>query len=1034
MRLLIIILLFSVTAQAQPGGYVQGTQACWTFNSRDHGIFISQGWDEDVDHIFIFFGGSGQTNCATYDGMQPGLYLRDGAGGSNWNGVTTLPDGLGTRRWMVFIMTNQENQPDVYAADITYFLNNIGITVDASWAGRIHYGGGSLGTGSANGFFNNGTSNPYRDIHSTGIWMSPTLYTVSANIPDKNYVWYGDADANPGTTPAFAINVFNQMPGADGLDKFLGITEGGTHSNSTWGDCMNISGTTIDDNRWIWMIMHGEGLVDVPVYPPGVRLYPTTENFFDLVQANKPLLWRLIDNDSTTAGLTDFFNGYIWDDYKQMGFWVNLDTFINHPRIRLFNSGSAGFTVTFQFFYSHMDTTRHSPEYSTSLPENSWKWVDSAVTREYDDSARWIKITLSSESAHNLKEIQVYGNKLGPAPSILPAPQDEPPDPGEQFQWTGKLDIDTLMDDAAAGQRIQNTMSWIYDETSAGNNKNLIYNIFSNSSDLTLLPNKRAGIPNSTYFANIRVHYEAWPGQALAKDIPFGSDSSDPANWQGVYDTYYGLAAKFGRNASANVTGYTFRNTNPGIGQDLIQELEINNEVMQHWNGRPKFHHTTVQILQQRAGYYGVKDADPTMKVNLGALTGLREDRAKAYYLHTLFNYKSPDSIFFDQLSVNEYKTTAGQQNQVGDIDGMTPETWRFYEHLVSFRDLRDRYYPGIPLLLTEDGYDTHDSEYNVTDISGRTRRETQAHWLWRSRQICRLARWSRYVHYSKIDGNSGPFATTGYSYNLYIEQNPKDTLPAYMEQVIPPDKWDGLGTVWVQIPKETYWWMTLDMQTLQGYNAWPTAIEMGDSTGVWCLRYTHQTNANETMLSVWMGTKDASTTSNYQVNIPGAISATLIHPQVGDKNGVESSLTVVDGVITIPTVWEGGDYVRVTLGEVENQAPTAAAGNDQSITLPTSQVTVNGSSSNDPDGTISTYLWSKISGPSTFTITNASSASTTITGLVQGTYVFRLTVTDNDSATDTDDITITVGAAPAVPGNRKGWFKGNLRLNKFRN
>lgn len=95
MRLLLLILLIPVASYAQPGGYVAGTQVCWTFNSRDHGYMRSTTFDANTGHIFVFFGGVGQTSCANYDGMEPGLILRDGAGGSNWNGVTTLPAEAG---------------------------------------------------------------------------------------------------------------------------------------------------------------------------------------------------------------------------------------------------------------------------------------------------------------------------------------------------------------------------------------------------------------------------------------------------------------------------------------------------------------------------------------------------------------------------------------------------------------------------------------------------------------------------------------------------------------------------------------------------------------------------------------------------------------------------------------------------------------------------------------------------------------------------------------------------------------------------
>lgn len=94
------------------------------------------------------------------------------------------------------------------------------------------------------------------------------------------------------------------------------------------------------------------------------------------------------------------------------------------------------------------------------------------------------------------------------------------------------------------------------------------------------------------------------------------------------------------------------------------------------------------------------------------------------------------------------------------------------------------------------------------------------------------------------------------------------------------------------------------------------------------------------------------------------------------------------------------------------NKPPTAAAGADQTITLPANSITLNGSGT-DADGTIAAYSWTKVSGPASGAIASASASSTTVTGLVQGTYVFRLTVTDNKGATATDDVSIVVNAAP---------------------
>jgi hypothetical protein len=101
------------------------------------------------------------------------------------------------------------------------------------------------------------------------------------------------------------------------------------------------------------------------------------------------------------------------------------------------------------------------------------------------------------------------------------------------------------------------------------------------------------------------------------------------------------------------------------------------------------------------------------------------------------------------------------------------------------------------------------------------------------------------------------------------------------------------------------------------------------------------------------------------------------------------------------------------------NQPPVANAGTDVSIILPTNSVTLNGSGSKDSDGYIAKYAWSKVSGPSQFMISSPGSAITIVNNLVAGTYVFRLTVTDNSGATANDDITVVVNNATTSPGNQ---------------
>jgi hypothetical protein len=115
-----------------------------------------------------------------------------------------------------------------------------------------------------------------------------------------------------------------------------------------------------------------------------------------------------------------------------------------------------------------------------------------------------------------------------------------------------------------------------------------------------------------------------------------------------------------------------------------------------------------------------------------------------------------------------------------------------------------------------------------------------------------------------------------------------------------------------------------------------------------------------------------------------------------------------------------GNKTVTITVNAAAtNQAPVVNAGSNQTITLPASSVSLSGSAT-DADGTIASYLWTKTSGTGG-TITNPNSASTTVTGLTAGTYVFNLKATDNGGATGNKTVTITVNPASITTGGNYG-------------
>lgn len=110
-----------------------------------------------------------------------------------------------------------------------------------------------------------------------------------------------------------------------------------------------------------------------------------------------------------------------------------------------------------------------------------------------------------------------------------------------------------------------------------------------------------------------------------------------------------------------------------------------------------------------------------------------------------------------------------------------------------------------------------------------------------------------------------------------------------------------------------------------------------------------------------------------------------------------------------------GKDTAKVTVLNPPNQLPVANAGTDQTITLPVNSVGLSGTSSSDADGTIASYQWSQVTGPSASTLANATTVTATASDLVSGTYSFELLVKDNSGATAKDTVKVTVNPSAGL-------------------
>jgi len=154
-----------------------------------------------------------------------------------------------------------------------------------------------------------------------------------------------------------------------------------------------------------------------------------------------------------------------------------------------------------------------------------------------------------------------------------------------------------------------------------------------------------------------------------------------------------------------------------------------------------------------------------------------------------------------------------------------------------------------------------------------------------------------------------------------------------------------------------------------------------------------------------WLQTAGISVTlANDNTN-----SSNFISPNVTEQQTLIFSLTVSDNENATTT-----DSVSIII-EPQNSPPTANAGINQTVYKET-LVTLSGVGT-DIDGTIDNYLWQQVSG-NPITLTNAHLASTSFIApniMIDEVFIFKLTVTDNnaDSASDNISVLVTSNLAP---------------------
>ena len=154
-----------------------------------------------------------------------------------------------------------------------------------------------------------------------------------------------------------------------------------------------------------------------------------------------------------------------------------------------------------------------------------------------------------------------------------------------------------------------------------------------------------------------------------------------------------------------------------------------------------------------------------------------------------------------------------------------------------------------------------------------------------------------------------------------------------------------------------------------------------------------------------------------------------------GNTMKIESAINSAGTKNCLNGVAGGGGEDPVITNPSGNALPLVDAGPDKVLTVPQSSVTLSGTAT-DTDGTVVSTIWTMESGGSPSkadpVITNPNALITTVTGLTEGTYLFRLSVTDNQGAFNFDDTQVVVSSSQYNPAARTLTARWAIKVDKM--
>ena len=388
-------------------------------------------------------------------------------------------------------------------------------------------------------------------------------------------------------------------------------------------------------------------------------------------------------------------------------------------------------------------------------------------------------------------EIELYGQYKAPAPptpATVPAVKLKDTFGVNGFEWDflnvyNGLEINEASFEAAKSFRgIRHYMDWEKLESNEGSYTYSPVHSGGWDYDLVYQRLKAEGIEVLACLKTIpRWMRDTYPENMQDNEnvpVRYGKDFTDPNSYIEQAKLGFQYAARYGSNTGVDRSLLSV-NENPRwtadppntvkVGLGLIKYIECENERDKWWKGR-KAYQTAYEYAANLSAFYdghkntmgpgvGVKNADPTMQVVMAGLASPTTDYVKGMVDWCKQNrgFKPDGSVDLCWDVVNyHYYANDSEVSQGGyPTRGVAPEKSKAAEVAGQFIQMAHRYAGGMPVWITEAGYDINqDSPLKAIPIGNKTPEMTQADWILRSSLLYARSGIEKVFYYQMYDDN----------------------------------------------------------------------------------------------------------------------------------------------------------------------------------------------------------------------------------------------------------------------------------------